>query len=107
MDYNRIYEYCFNNVNKHKKRITRKEISNFIFNELNQPQIIIDPTSGECEFINNIPCKEKWAVDLNIDFISKYSNDSVKVKIGDSLKLDLPSDYFDTVFISNIMEIIR
>ena len=104
MDFNRIYEYRFKDVDKHKKLITWSEISNFIFKELKQPQIIIDPAAGECEFINSIPSREKWAVDLNIDFISKYANDDVKVKIGDSLKLDLPSDYFDAVFISNFLE---
>jgi hypothetical protein len=104
MDYNRIYEYRFKDVNKHKKLITWKEISNFIFKELNQPQIILDPAAGECEFINSVPCKEKWAVDLNNEFISKYADEGVNIKIGDSLKPDLPSDYFDAVFISNFLE---
>jgi hypothetical protein len=53
MDNNRIYEYRFKNVDKHKKLITWKEISNFIFKELKQPQRIIDPAAGECEFINS------------------------------------------------------
>jgi ubiquinone/menaquinone biosynthesis C-methylase UbiE len=104
MDYNRIYEYRFKDVNKHKKLITWNEISTFIFKELKQPQIILDPAAGECEFINSVPCKEKWAVDLNSEFISKYAEKGVNIKIGDSLKPDLPSDYFDAVFISNFLE---
>ena len=104
MDYNRLYEYRFKDVDKHKKLITWKEISHFIFKKLNQPQIIIDPAAGKCEFINSIPSREKWAVDLNIDFISKFANKDIKIKIGDSLKLDLPSNYFDAVFISNFLE---
>jgi hypothetical protein len=104
MDYNRIYEYRFKDVNKRKKLITWKEISKFIYKELKQPQIIVDPAAGECEFINSVPCKEKWAVDLNEEFISKYADKGVKIKIGDSLIPHLPADYFDAVFISNFLE---
>jgi ubiquinone/menaquinone biosynthesis C-methylase UbiE len=104
MDYNKIYEYRFKNVDKLKKLITWQEISKFIYKELKQPEKIIDPAAGECEFINSVPCKEKWAVDLNNNFILKYANKGVNIKIGDSLKLDLPSEYFDAVFISNFLE---
>jgi SAM-dependent methyltransferase len=104
MNYSRIYEYRFKDVDKHKKLITWKEISKFIYKELNQPEIIIDPAAGECEFINCIPCKEKWAIDLNYDFVSKFANTGVNMKIGDSLKLDLPAEYFDAVFLSNFLE---
>jgi SAM-dependent methyltransferase len=104
MNYNRIYEYRFKDVDKNKKLITWHEISNFIYKELNKPEKIIDPAAGECEFINSVPCKEKWAVDLNGEFISKYANSEVNIKIGDSLKMDLPSAYFDAVFISNFLE---
>jgi SAM-dependent methyltransferase len=104
MNYNRIYEYRFKDVDKLKKQITWQEISNFIYKELKQPEIIIDPAAGECEFINSVPSKEKWAADLNKNVILKYAKNDVLIKIGDSLKMDLPSGYFAAVFISNFLE---
>lgn len=81
MDYKKIYEYRFKDVDKLKKLITWQEISKFIYKELKQPEKIIDPAAGECEFINSVACKEKWAVDLNNDFISKYANKGVNIKL--------------------------
>ncbi len=104
MDYNRIYEYRFKNVDKNKKLMTWKIIADYLYKELNSPKTLIDPAAGECEFINAITVEEKWAVDLNVDFISKFANTNIQVKIGNSLDIELPSNYFDAVFISNFLE---
>ena len=104
MDNNRIYEYRFQNVDKKKKLITWQVIANYIFRELNAPTSIIDIAAGECEFINAVPVEEKWAVDLNSEFISKFVNKNIRVKTGNALQLNLPEEYFEAAFISNFLE---
>jgi len=104
MNYDRIYEYRFKGVNAEKKQIVWKEVSNFIYRKLNNPEKIIDPAAGFCEFINNIPSKEKWAIDINEDFLNKYANKDIKKIIGNNLSIELPENYFDGVFISNFLE---
>ncbi len=104
MDHNRIYEYRFKNVDKQKKLITWRIIADFLYKELNYPVSIIDPAAGECEFINAIPVKEKWAIDLNSAFISKFAKKEVQVKIGNALSIELPDDFFEAAFMSNFLE---
>ncbi len=103
LNYNRIYEYRFANVDRNKKQITWKLISNFISKLLNNPAKILDPAAGFCEFINNVPAQEKWAIDLNED-LPKYAEKGVKTIKGNSLEVDLPENYFDAAFVSNFLE---
>lgn len=104
MNYDRIYEYRFKGVNPQKKQIVWKEISKFIYKKLNNPEKVMDPAAGLCEFINNIPSSEKWAVDLHEEFLNKHADNDVKKIIGDSLVIEFPKNYFDGVFISNFLE---
>jgi ubiquinone/menaquinone biosynthesis C-methylase UbiE len=104
MNHSKIYEYRFSDVNHEKKQIVWKEVADYLYQLSNQPETVLDPASGMCEFINNVPSKEKWAVDLNENFIDKYADKSVRKIIGNNLDVDLPQDYFDLVFISNFLE---
>lgn len=104
MNYERIYKYRFSRVNQEKKKIIWKEISDYIFHILGAPERILDPAAGQCEFINALNAKEKWAVDMNEVFIRQFANAEVKVIIGNALQVDLPENYFDAVFISNFLE---
>lgn len=104
MNLDRIYEYRFKDVNAGKKQVVWNEISKFIYRKLNSPGKILDPAAGLCEFINNIPSAERWAVDLNGEFLNVHANADVKKVIGNSLSVPLPENYFDAVFISNFLE---
>src|SRR5689334_12677969 len=103
MNYDRIYEYRFKDVDPQKKKIAWAEIADFIYKKLSKPKSILDPAAGNCEFINSVKCKTKWTVDLNDHFI-KMVDPGIKTIIGDILKTDLPQDFFDAVFISNFLE---
>ena len=59
MNYNRIYEYRFQGVDKSKKLSTWKLIAEFIHEKLGKPVSIIDPAAGSCEFINQSPSHER------------------------------------------------
>ncbi len=104
MNYQRIYEYRFQGVDLNKKNEVWKEICELISRLTKSPKIVLDPAGGMCEFINNFQAEEKWAIDLNQEFIGKYANDSVKQVIGDILTIDLPEKYFELGFISNFLE---
>lgn len=104
MNYERIYEYRFKDVDSSKKNIVWKEIGKFISDLTGQPQAILDPAGGMCEFINNIDAREKWTIDLNEKFLNKYAAPNIKKIIGDNLTIDLPDEHFDLVFISNFLE---
>ncbi len=104
MNFQRIYEYRFKDVNHSQKQIVWKEIAAYIYQLTNQPKTVLDPAGGMCEFINNIPSEEKWTIDLNREFLEKYADKSVHKVIGNNLTVELPKNYFDLVFISNFLE---
>ena len=104
MNFDRIYEYRFQDIDNDKKRITWEEIAGFIYERLSKPVSILDPAAGKCELINSIKSEDRWAVDLNEYFIKKYADPKVKIVIGDVLKVELPENHFDAVFISNFLE---
>jgi SAM-dependent methyltransferase len=64
---------------------------------------VLDPAGGRGEFVNSIAADERWLVDL-VDYPHRRTAPGVKVVIGDVLSLDLPRDYFDGIFVSNLLE---
>lgn len=104
MNHSRIYEYRFAGVDHGKKQIVWKEIAGYIYKLTNEPQVVLDPAGGMCEFINNVPSTEKWTIDLNEAFLNKYAAEPVKKVVGNNLTVDLPEGYFDLIFISNFLE---
>jgi hypothetical protein len=78
------------------------EIAAHVYQLMGKPERVIDPGAGRCEFINAIPAPERWIVDL-LDYC-EYRDSGVKVIHGSILDAELPRDYFDGVFISNVLE---
>lgn len=103
MNYDRIYEYRFKDVNHEKKNVAWKEIASFITKELGSPEKLLDPAAGLCEFINHCPSTEKWAVDMNPS-LEQWATNCQKIVIGNNLEVDLPKNYFDGVFVSHFLE---
>jgi len=65
---------------------------------------VLDLAAGYCEFINNIVCKKKLAVDLNPD-TAKKANKDVRVYLASSDKLPKQlHNQVDVVFVSNFFE---
>ncbi len=103
MNYQRIYEYRFAGVPTKTKTRAWDEISGFLFKLMGRPEKVLDPAAGMCEFINSVPAKEKWAVDLN-DFVNKHADDGVKTVIGNIFDVPLPEGHFNAIFASNFLE---
>lgn len=104
MNLDRIYEYRFRDVDHVKRGMVWGELARFMHKKLGGPQVMLDPAAGMCEFINAMPAKEKWAVDINEPFVRAHAAKDIRIVIGDTLKADLPKDHFDGVFVSNFLE---
>ncbi len=104
MNFQRIYEYRFKDIDLSKKNVVWKEVAEYVSKMTNEPQIVLDPAGGMCEFINNIKAKEKWTIDLNEEFVGKYADKNVKIIVGENRLVELPENYFDLVFVSNFLE---
>ena len=104
MDLDRIYAYRFKDVDHAKRGMVWNELAQFLYREMGSPERVLDPAAGMCEFINQVPSNERWAVDLNEAFVRQHALPDVKLVIGDTLKADLPKDHFDGIFVSNFLE---
>ncbi|MES2111285.1 MAG: methyltransferase domain-containing protein [Bacteroidota bacterium] len=103
MNYERIYAYRFKGIDREKKLSTWKIIAEFMFKKLGNPASVMDPAAGDCEFINQVPAGERWAVDMG-EHTRRAAQAGVKVLIGDNLEVELPKDYFGGVYVSNFLE---
>lgn len=99
------YAHRFSQHERFEKNLMWKVLcKNYIQKFVDKNDTVIDLGAGYCEFINNIECKKKIAVDLNRD-TKKFAEKEVKV-IGVSI-FKLPAIYnnsADVVFLSNVLE---
>lgn len=92
-----------------KERLQKNKIwavlcDSFFQKYIAEDSTVLDVGAGYCEFINNIQCKEKYAVDVNEDTL-EFANPDVKVfKCPSTNLFFLPDNSLDVVFISNFLE---
>lgn len=103
LNYERLYDYRFRDVNQDARAAVWAEIGPFIHRYLGRPERLLDPAAGRCEFLNAVPSRERWGVDL-VDYDASSAAPGVKMLFGDVLTLDLPSGYFDAIWVSNFLE---
>ncbi len=104
MDLDRIYDYRFKDVDHAKRGMVWQELSRYLFHAMGAPARVLDPAAGMCEFINQVPAQERWAVDINGPFLEQHASREVRRVIGDTLTAELPTDHFDGIFVSNFLE---
>ena len=89
---------------KDKKSIWEILCNHFFNKVVGKDAKVLDLGAGYCEFINNIDCEEKYAVDLNED-LNLFAHPDVKTFNKDCSNLEfLLDNYFDVVFVSNFFE---
>ncbi|HEY5077888.1 MAG TPA: methyltransferase domain-containing protein, partial [Acidimicrobiia bacterium] len=103
LDYGRLYEFRFRDVEQRARQTVWNEIGPFVWKRMGSPARVLDPAGGRGEFVNSIAADERWLVDL-VDYPHRRTVPGVKVVIGDVLSLDLPRGYFDGIFVSNLLE---
>ena len=102
MNYERLYEYRFRDVGQQNRAAVWHVIAEDIHARLGRPRVVLDPAAGRCEFVNAVPASERWAVD-QVDMSGYVDADVTTVK-GDIFEVDLPSNHFDGIFVSNFLE---
>jgi predicted SAM-dependent methyltransferase len=104
----KIYRRRFNELEcEQKNKIWEVLCPDFFQKFVPLDAAVLDIGAGYCEFINNIRCDKKYAVDLNEDTPS-FANSDVEVTSSSSTDLSfLPSNSIDRVFMSNFLEHLR
>lgn len=103
MNYERIYRYRFRHVVQGRRDDIWVALAPSFHDWLNNPDRVLDPAAGRCEFINASPAKERWAVDA-VAHEEGTVAEGVRLIVSDVMSADLPRDYFDGVFVSNFLE---
>lgn len=103
MNYDRIYEYRFRAVDRAKKIATWRILAAFFAERLGNAQVVLDPAAGACEFINAVPARERWAIDMG-EQVRALAEPGVRALVGSNTSVDLPAAHFDGVFVSNFLE---
>ena len=103
MNYQRLYEYRFRNIDQDARSAVWEEIAVYIHARLGRPEVVLDPAAGRGEFINAVPARERWAVD-QVAYAEGTYQPGVRTVIADVLQAELPAEHFDGVFVSNFLE---
>lgn len=102
MDYEALYKHRFKDVDQNERNKVWKVISQYITSLAGSPIRVLDPACGLGEFINFCPAGEKWAADLGMD--GATLSPGIKFISGGFLDIELPDEYFDLIYLSNVLE---
>ena len=102
IDYERLYAYRFRDVDQASRQAVWTEIARYIYQRLGEPGSVLDPAAGRGEVITAVPAGARWGGDLVRQ--GDVESADVKMIIGDIMDVELPSKYFDGVFVSNFIE---
>src|SRR4029079_3191763 len=103
LDYSRLYEFRFKDVNQDERQAVWNEIAKFLWKRMGSPRRVLDPAGRRGEFVNAVPAEEAWLVDV-VDYPERQTDPRVKIVIGNLFDIDLPDAYFDGVFASHLLE---
>jgi SAM-dependent methyltransferase len=103
MNYQRLYEFRFADVDQSARTAVWVEIADSIHALLGRPRRVLDPAAGRGEFINAVPAPERWAVDQVAYEEGTYAP-GVQSVVSDIFDAELPQAHFDAVWVSNFLE---
>lgn len=103
-DVNKLYEKRFGGELRKRNELWKVLCESFFQRYVGEKDVVLDIGAGYCEFINNIKCGKKYAVDLNEDTKRAAAPD---VSVFTHSSVDMPSldsSSVDVVFMSNFIE---
>jgi len=105
MDLQKIYATRFiEEALPAKNEIWKVICTDFFSQFVPKTATVVDMGAGYCEFINNIDCERKIAIDLNPD-VKKFAHPDVEVINESCLSIQsLTDNSVDIVFMSNFLE---
>ncbi|MBI3955359.1 methyltransferase domain-containing protein [Candidatus Gottesmanbacteria bacterium] len=100
-----IYQTRYNRVDEKKKEaIWQVLCSDYLQKYINETDSVLDIAAGHCEFINNIKCSKKYALDIDVR-IRKYAHNEVEVIIGSADKIPAKlTGKIDKIFMGCFLE---
>ncbi len=102
LDLGRVYLDRFAGMQDGSRGKVWAEIAPFIHRRFGSPERVLDAAGGLGEFIAFVPAADRWAVDLVDHGLSSIPD--VTVRIASFFEADIPENYFDLIFISNLLE---
>ncbi len=102
INYERMYAWRFRDVDQGRREAVWREIAHYVYHRMGAPARVLDPAAGRGEFITAVPAAERWGVDLVGQGVPE--SPGTKMIVSDIMAADIPSDYFDGVFVSNFLE---
>src|SRR3989339_1873310 len=106
MNLKKIYKTRFNDVEE-RKIIWKVLVTDFFQQFVKKDNIVLDVACGYGEFINQINCGKKYAIDLNPD-TTKYLNKNITFYSQSSTKIkSIKNNLIDKIFVSNFFEHIK
>lgn len=105
MDIKETYRMRFTESDKGKKEKMWKVLVGYYLQQfVKKDFVVLDLGAGYCEFINNIICGKKYAVDVNPE-VKNYAAAGVEALISKSTEIStIPDNSIDLVFCSNFFE---
>jgi hypothetical protein len=103
MNYQRLYEYRFRDVDQRAREAVWTEIAAFIHRTIGSPATVLDPAAGRGEFINSVPATERWAID-QVEYAEGTYDSGVHSVVSDIFDAELPPGHFGGIFVSNFLE---
>lgn len=105
LELDNIYEKRFDDRGvERKNRIWQVLCRHFFQKYVQSSDTVLDLGAGQCEFINNIRCAQRIAVDLNPD-VHEYAGKDVQIYITSITDLnEIDKESVNVVFASNIFE---
>jgi SAM-dependent methyltransferase len=100
-----IYEHRFNESERIRKNEVWKILCRYFFQRyIRKDDAVLDLGAGFCEFINNIDCGKRYAVDLNHETMRFASPGVIVYRLSGTDLSPIVSGTLDLVFCSNFFE---
>lgn len=106
LDLQKLYDIRFNSLERIRKdTLWRIMCECFLQQFIKRDDAVLDLGAGQCEFINNIICRKKYALDPNPEN-KKCANTKVTFILGSGkqIKNRFPAKSLDVIFMSNLLE---
>lgn len=88
---------------KQRNNLWKVLVKHFLQQYVSRKDSLLDLASGNGEFINNIICSKKYALDLNSN-TKNFLDKNIQFIHGSSIKIPLKNNTVDKIFISNFFE---
>jgi ubiquinone/menaquinone biosynthesis C-methylase UbiE len=103
LDYERLYNFRFRNVDQDGRMAVWKEVAPHVHSIMGKPEKLLDPAAGRGEFLGAVPAGETWAVDA-VSYEQAVHKVDTNVIVSPIMDAVLPDDYFDGIYVSNFLE---